>query len=77
MDPLGSKLLADLLHGRHPGDGQVAVLQDHPAPVLHGRRDQLGGNGALHRREGGGEGRGYITCIMYSDIFIGDDLSVI
>ena len=53
MDPLGSKLLADLLHGRHPGDGQVAVLEDHPRPILQRCRDQLGGNGTLRRREGG------------------------
>ena len=44
---VGTEVLADLLQHGHPGHGQVAVLQTHPRPLLHGGRDQPGSDGTL------------------------------
>ena len=51
---VGVKLLANLLERGHPGDGEVAVLEDHPGALLLRRLEHVDGDGALALPEGEG-----------------------
>lgn len=50
----GDNLLTDLLQRGHPTCRQVAVLKDHPGPVLDGFVDHFGSNRALALAKGDG-----------------------
>ena len=51
---VGVKLLANLLERGHPGDSEVAVLEDHPGAFLLCSLEHLDGDGALALPEGEG-----------------------
>lgn len=46
------KLLANFLQSSHPGNGQMAILKDHPGTFLLGRFDHLEGYWSLALPEG-------------------------
>ena len=49
---LGRTYFTYLLQGRHPGDCQVAVLQENPGALLLGRLNHADGNWSLALAEG-------------------------
>ena len=51
-EAVGGTYFTYLLQGRHPGDRQVAVLQEDPGALLLGRLNHADGNGPLALAKG-------------------------